>query len=200
MELSKIKNKLHDDNKSSENNNRYAETYIKLTKNRVIFLSEDVTKEVSSAISALILYFNKMDSKKDITIIINSNGGDAAALSAIYDIMHIVDAPIKTVCFGKCYSAAAVLLATGSPGKRYAFKNSQIMIHGLQCSFPVIGESDSTSTEKYFDFLTRSNNTVMKMLSNHIGKSVEEIEKDCLRDLYLTADEALAYGIIDKIL
>ena len=112
----------------------------------------------------------------------------------------MIQAPVKTVCMGKCYSAAAVLLATGSPGKRLAFRNSQIMIHGLQCAFPILGESDSISTENYFNFLTKSNTTVMKMLSKHVGKSIKELETDCLRDLYLTSEQALKYGMIDKIL
>jgi len=201
MELLKIKNKMHDDPHQQENSvSKYAESYVRLAKNRVIFLSEDITKETGAAMSALLLYFDNLDHEKDITILINSNGGDASALSAIYDTMHMIKAPVKTVCLGKCYSAGAVLLATGSPGKRVAMKNSQIMIHGLQCSFPALGEGDSPRTEKYFNFLMKSNDTIMKMLSKHIGKPIAEIEKDCQRDLYLTADQALAYGIIDKIL
>lgn len=201
MESLKTKNKLNEDRAHVDcSDARYAESYIKLSKNRVIFLSEDITREVGATISALLLYFDSLDHEKDITILINSNGGDASALSAMYDTMQMIKAPVKTVCMGKCYSAAAVLLATGSAGKRFAFKNSQVMIHGLQCTFPVLGESDSTSTEKYFHFLMKSNDTIMKMLSKHIGKPAEEVEKDCQRDLYLTAEQALAYGIIDKIL
>jgi len=203
MELLKIKNKLNEEKNHAHmdcSDARYAESYIKLSKNRVIFLSEDITRETGAAISALLFYFDSQDHEQDITILINSNGGDASALSAIYDTMQMIQAPVKTVCMGKCYSAAAVLLATGSPGKRLAFRNSQIMIHGLQCAFPILGESDSISTENYFNFLTKSNTTVMKMLSKHVGKSIKELETDCLRDLYLTSEQALKYGMIDKIL
>jgi ATP-dependent Clp protease protease subunit len=200
MELLKIKNKLNHDDHGDSGGSKYSESYVRLAKNRVIFLSEEISKEVGAAISALMLYFDNQDKKKDITILINSNGGDASALSAIYDTMQMIKAPVKTVCMGKCYSAAAVLLATGSSGKRFALRNSQIMIHGLQCSFPAIGEGNSAGTEKYFNFLMKSNNTVMKMLSKHVGKSAEQIEKDCLRDFYLTSEQALEYGIIDKIL
>jgi ATP-dependent Clp protease protease subunit len=200
MELLEIKNKLNHDDHGDSGGSKYSESYVRLAKNRVIFLSEEISKEVGAAISALMLYFDNQDEKKDITILINSNGGDASALSAIYDTMQMIKAPVKTVCMGKCYSAAAVLLATGSSGKRFALRNSQIMIHGLQCSFPAIGEGNSTGTEKYFNFLMKSNNTVMKMLSKHVGKSAEQIEKDCLRDFYLTSEQALEYGIIDKIL
>jgi ATP-dependent Clp protease protease subunit len=200
MELLKIKNKLNQEDHNDSGGSKYGESYVRLAKNRVIFLSEDITKEVGSAISALMLYFDNLDNEKDITILINSNGGDASALSAIYDTIQMINSPVKTVCIGKCYSAAAVLLATGTAGKRYAFKNSQVMIHGLQCSFPAIGESNSNGTEKYFNFLNKSNNSVMKIMSKHTGKSVQEIEKDCLRDFYLTAEQALEYGIIDKIL
>lgn len=200
MELLKIKSKLDHDEHENSGGSKYSESYVRLAKNRVIFLSEEITKEVGAAMSALMLYFDNLDHEKDITILINSNGGDASALSAIYDTMQMIRAPVKTVCLGKCYSAAAVLLATGSSGKRFALKNSQVMIHGLQCSFPAIGEGDSARTEKYFNFLMKSNGAVMKMLSKHIGKTAEEIEKDCLRDLYLNAEQALEYGIIDKIL
>jgi ATP-dependent Clp protease protease subunit len=200
MELLEIKNKLNHDDHGDSGGSKYSESYVRLAKNRVIFLSEEISKEVGAAISALMLYFDNQDKKKDITILINSNGGDASALSAIYDTMQMIKAPVKTVCMGKCYSAAAVLLATGSSGKRFALRNSQIMIHGLQCSFPAIGEGNSAGTEKYFNFLMKSNNTVMKMLSKHVGKSAEQIEKDCLRDFYLTSEQALEYGIIDKIL
>jgi ATP-dependent Clp protease protease subunit len=200
MELSKIKSKLNEEMHEHISSSKYGDSYVKLAKNRVIFLSEDITKETASSLCSLLLYFDHQDEGKEINLLINSNGGDASALCAIYDIMQMISSPIKTVCLGKCYSAAAVLLATGSPGKRLALKNSQVMIHGLQCTFPVIGEGDNANSENYFDFLTKSNTTVMKILSKHVGKPAKEIEKDCLRDYYLTAQQALQYGIIDKIL
>ncbi len=200
MELSKIKNKLHEEEHEFSIGSRYSEAYIRLAKNRVIFLNEDITKETAASICALLLYFDHQDKEKEINLLINSNGGDASALGAIYDSMQMIDAPVKTVCMGKCYSAAAILLATGAAGKRMALKNSQIMIHGLQCAFPIMGENDDTKSKSYFNFLAKSNSNIMEIMSKHIGKPAAEIEKDCLRDFYLTANQALDYGIIDKII
>ncbi len=200
MGLLEIKNKMHEEEVDLSAPGRYSDAYIKLAKNRVIFLNEDITKETSASISALLLYFDHLDPTKDINLLINSNGGDASALGAIYDAMQMIDAPVKTVCMGKCYSAAAILLATGSSGKRLALKNSQIMIHGLQCAFPLMGENDDAKSKLYFDFLRKSNTAIMKIMAKHVGKPAQEIEKDCLRDFYLTAEQALNYGIIDKIL
>lgn len=200
MELLKTKNKMNEEEMDFLPSGRYSESYVRLAKSRVIFLNEDITKETSASICALLLYFDNLDPTKDINLLINSNGGDASALGAIYDAMQMIEAPVKTICMGKCYSAAAILLATGSAGKRLALKNSQIMIHGLQCAFPLMGENDDIKSKIYFDFLKKSNTSIMKIMAKHVGKSAEEIEKDCLRDFYLTANQALEYGIIDKII
>jgi ATP-dependent Clp protease protease subunit len=119
---------------------KYDSSYIHLAAERVIFLKEPVTKELASELAALLLYYDNEDQKEDITLYIHSNGGDADGLINIYDVMHMIKAPIQTICLGKAYSAAAVMLAAGSKGKRYAFKNSKIMIHGVQFSFPIPGE------------------------------------------------------------
>src|SRR5271165_3282131 len=97
---------------------KYWETYVKLVKDRAIFLAEDFTKEVASSIAALLLHYDNEDPTKDITIYIHSNGGDVAALNCIYDVMHMITAPVKTVCIGKSYSCGAALLAAGTKGKR----------------------------------------------------------------------------------
>lgn len=195
-----LKTKNNSDEDSVKVNSKYSEFYIKLTKNRTIFLSEDLTREIGASIIAMLLYFDNEDPNEEITILINSNGGDASALMAIYDVIQMISAPVKTVSLGKCYSAAAVLLAAGTKGKRFALKHAQIMIHGLQCSFPLIGESDQLSSENYFRFLNKSNLDVMRILAKHTGKNIKQIEKDCTRDFYLTAESSLQYGIIDRIL
>jgi ATP-dependent Clp protease protease subunit len=200
MELLKIKNKIHSEDEMAKSSPKYAEGYIKLTKNRTIFLAEDLTKENGAIIVAMLLYFDAQDPNEEITILINCNGGDASALMSIYDVMQMISAPVKTVCLSKCYSAAAVLLSTGAKGKRFALKHSQIMIHGLQCTFPLIGESDHVGSENYFNFLNKSNLDVMRLLSKHTGKNIKQVEKDCSRDFYLTPEAALKYGIIDRIL
>lgn len=198
--LLNTKSKNHSDENEARSNGKYSEFYVRLTKNRTIFLAEDLTKEVGANIVAMLLHFDAEDSEEEITILINSNGGDASSLTSIYDVMQMISAPVKTICLSKCYSAAAVLLATGTKGKRYALKHSQIMIHGLQCSFPLIGESDQAGSDNYFNFLNKSNLEVMKLLSKHTGKSLKEVESDCTRDFYLTPEKALEYGMIDKIL
>lgn len=177
----------------------YPETYVKLSKNRIIFLSEDITKQVASQLSALLLYFDNQTSKEPITIYINSNGGEAAGLTNIYDVMQIVESPIKTICLGKCYSAGAVILAAGSKNERYALKNSMIMIHGIQCGFPLPGH-DVTNSKNYYEFLKDNNDNIMKILALHTGNSLEKIKTDCMQDVWMTAKQALDYGIIDKIL
>jgi len=178
---------------------KYDSSYIHLAAERVIFLKEPVTKELASELAALLLYYDNEDQKEDITLYIHSNGGDADGLINIYDVMHMIKAPIQTICLGKAYSAAAVMLAAGSKGKRYAFKNSKIMIHGVQFSFPIPGE-DQINSKNYFNFVKLNNDNIMKMLAADTGHTLEKIKEDCKRDLFLDAKEALAYGIIDHIL
>lgn len=197
--LLKQKNNSEEDQHNVQNE-KYIEYYVKLTKNRTIFLKEDLTKEVAADIVAMLLYFDSMDQSEEITMLINCNGGDASALMSVYDTIQMINAPVITICVGKCYSAAAVLLATGTKGGRLAFKNSKIMIHGIQCTFPLIGESDESGSENYFKFLAKSNSDVMGLLAKHTGKSLSQITNDCKRDLYLTPEKAIKYGIIDKIL
>ena len=176
----------------------YESSYIYLAKERVIFLKEDVTKDSASELAALLLYYDN-ESNNDITLYIHSNGGDSDALVNIYDIIHMIKSPVKTVCLGKAYSAAAILLAAGTKGKRFACKNARIMVHGVQFMFPIPGE-DQINSKNYFDFVKHNNDNVMKMLSMDTGQTLEKIKEDCKRDLYLDAKQALKYGIIDHIL
>jgi ATP-dependent Clp protease protease subunit len=177
----------------------YSETYVKLAKSRVIFLSENVTKEVAAQLSAMLLYFDNEDHTSMIEMYIHSNGGDSSGLSNIYDVMQMIESPIKTVCIGKCYSAGAVLLAAGTKGERYAFKNSSIMIHGIQCGFPIPGH-DVTNSKNYYDFLKDHNDGIMKILAHHTGHSLEKVKQDCTRDVWMDAKQALEYGMIDGII
>lgn len=176
----------------------YAESYVKLANDRIIFLSENVTKESAAELSAMLLYYDNQSHEDMIELYIHSNGGDASGLSNIYDVMQMISAPVKTVCIGKCYSAGAVLLAAGSKGYRYAFKNSKIMIHGIQAGFPIPGH-DVTNSKNYFNFLEDNNDSIMKILAHHTGHSLEKLKQDCLRDVWLDAKQALEYGVIDHI-
>jgi ATP-dependent Clp protease protease subunit len=177
----------------------YFETYIKLSKSRTIFLSEDVTKESAAQLSALLLYYDNEDHNEYINIYLHSNGGDASGLANIYDVMQMISAPIKTICIGKCYSAGAVILAAGTKGERYAFKSSKIMIHGIQFGFPLPGQ-DIINSKNYYDFIKENNDNIMKILANHTGHPLEKLKEDCKQDLWLDAKQALNYGIIDHII
>ena len=154
---------------------KYESSYVWLTQGRIIFLKELLTKEVAADVSALLLHYDHEDPNEDIQIYINSNGGDFDALINIYDVIHMINAPVSTICFGKAYSAAAILLAAGEKGKRCAFENSNIMIHGIQFAFPIPGE-DQINSKNYFDFVKKNNDNIMKMLANHTGHTLEKIK------------------------
>lgn len=177
----------------------YADTYVKLAKNRILFVSEDVGDTMAAELSAMLFYLDNEDHEAPIEMYIHSNGGAVTGLANIYDVMQMINAPIKTVCIGKCYSAAAVLLAAGSKGMRYAFKNSSIMIHGVQFGFPIPGH-DMTTSKSYLDFVINNNDNIMKMLALHTGHTLEKVKGDCKEDVWLSAYEALNYGLIDHII
>lgn len=176
----------------------YADTYVKLAKNRILFVSEDIGDTMAAELSAMLLYLDNEDHDIPIEMYIHSNGGAVTGLSNIYDVMQMVNAPIKTVCIGKCYSAAAVILAAGTKGMRYAFKNSSVMIHGVQFGFPIPGH-DMTTSKSYLDFIDANNDNIMKMLALHTGHTLEKVKTDCKEDLWLSAEAALKYGLIDHI-
>lgn len=193
-------------NKNSSNHHdqmvpsKYYESYIKLVNDRIIFLNEVFMKETSAALSAWLLHYDHEDPEKEITIYINSVGGDASALSNIYDVMQMITAPVKTVCLGKCYSAGAVLLAAGAAGKRYILPHAEVMIHGIQCAFPVITDNTPIDAKNYLNFLSSSNDNIMKILAKHSGHPLEKIKIDCLKDVWLSAKQAIDYGLVDHII
>lgn len=178
---------------------RYAETYVKLSKDRTIFMSENVTKDVAAELSALLLYYDNENHEDPITLYLHSNGGDASGLSNIYDVMQMISAPVKTICLGKCYSAGAIILAAGTKGYRYALKSSKIMIHGMQFIFPIPG-TDIIGSKNYYQFVDDNNDNIMKILAYHTGHSLEKVKEDCKQDVWMDAKQALDYGIIDGII
>lgn len=177
----------------------YADTYVKLAKHRVLFVTEDVGDVMAAQLSAMLLYFDNEDHEETIEMYIHSNGGAVTGLLNIYDVMQMIQAPVKTICIGKCYSAGAVLLAAGNKGERYAFKNASVMIHGIQCGFPIPGH-DMTSSKNYYEYLTDNNDNIMKILAHHTGHTLEKVKNDCREDVWLDAKQALAYGLIDHII
>lgn len=177
----------------------YMHSYVKLSKERVIFLAENVTKEVAANLSAWFLFYDHESHDVPITLYIHTNGGDASGLSNIYDVMQMIKAPIKTVCIGKCYSAGAIILAAGTKGSRYIFKNAKVMMHGIQCGFPIPG-FDIVNSKNYYEFLQDNNDNIMKMLAKHTGHTLEKVKTDCLRDVWLDSKQALQYGLVDHII
>lgn len=177
----------------------YEENYIKSAKERNIFLTEDVTKETGSDMVAWLLYYDNVDHEDPITLYIHSSGGDSSALVQIYDAIQMIQAPVRTICLGKAYSAGAILLAIGAEGERYAMEHSEVMIHGLQCAFPIPG-FDVDNSKNYYEFLNEHNDIILKILAKHTNNPFEKVKADCQKDIYMTAKEALSYGIIDGII
>jgi ATP-dependent Clp protease, protease subunit len=177
----------------------YADTYVKLAKHRIVFVPEDVSDTMAAELSAMLLYFDNEDHEAKIEMYLHSNGGAVSGLANIYDVMQMIQAPVSTICIGKCYSAAAVLLAAGTKGERYAFKHASIMIHGIQFAFPIPGH-DITTSQSYFDFVSSNNDNIMKILAHHTGHPLEKVKTDCKEDLWMDAKKALEYGIIDHII
>jgi ATP-dependent Clp protease protease subunit len=173
------------------------DVFSRLIKDRVVFLSDEITGEVGTTIAATLLFLDNQSSTKEISLYVNSPGGTVCdGLFTIYDTMQYIKAPIKTVCIGEACSAAAVLLSAGTPGKRYAFPNATIMIHEIQ-----IGELSGTGThiEKEAKRIKVLNDKILSTVAKHCSQTLEKVKSDCKEDFYLTAEEALAYGLIDSI-
>ncbi|MDR0960545.1 MAG: ATP-dependent Clp protease proteolytic subunit [Propionibacteriaceae bacterium] len=176
---------------------RRVDPYTKLFEERIIFLGTPITDDIANAVMAQLLCLQSMDAERQISIYINSPGGSFTALTAIYDTMRFVKPDIQTVCLGQAASAAAVLLASGTKGKRLALPNSRILIHQPATEG---GYGQSSDLEIQSREILRIRALMESMLAHDTGQTVEKISHDIERDKYLTADDALEYGIIDEIL
>ena len=175
---------------------RQYDIYSRLLKDRIIMLGTAIDDNVANVLVAQLLFLQSEDPKKDIDLYINSPGGSVSAGLAIYDTMQMLSCDVRTYCIGQAASMGAVLLAAGAKGKRYALPNSRIMVHQ-----PLGGyEGSAADAEIHVRELLKCKKTLYGILSKHIGKSVEEIMKDSDRDFFMSADEGLAYGIVDKVL
>lgn len=170
--------------------------YSKLLKERIIFIGQVIVSEVSNIIIAQLLHLESDNPDKEINLYINCVGGDIDSGLAIYDTMQYIKAPVTTICVGRAYSMAAVLLAAGSPGRRYALPNAKVMIH--QPWGGASGQATELEIEAKEFIKTRTN--LNSILSVHTGQPIEKIEKDVDRNFYMDAQEAKEYGIIDEIL
>jgi ATP-dependent Clp protease, protease subunit len=176
---------------------RRIDPYTKLFEDRIIFLGTPISDDIANAVMAQLLCLQQMDAERDIEIYINSPGGSFTALTAIYDTMRYIKPDVRTVCLGQAASAAAVILAAGTKGKRLALPNSRILIHQPATEG---GYGQSSDIEIQAKEILRIRSLMEEMLATDTGKAPEEVSRDIERDKYLTAEQALEYGIIDEVL
>lgn len=175
---------------------RHGDIFSRLLRENIIFLGTPIDDMVANVISAQLLHLEAENPDRDISVYINSPGGDINALFAIYDTMQYVKPDITTICFGQAASAAAVLLAAGTPGKRLALKHSRILIHQ-----PYSGAQGQVSDiEIAANEINRMKVSLEHVLAYHTGQTAEKISSDTDRDFVMTADEAKEYGIIDEVI
>ncbi len=175
---------------------RAMDIYSRLLKDRIIFLGMQINDEVANAVVAQLLFLQSEDPKADVHMYINSPGGSIPAGLAIYDTMQFVNCDVATYCVGQCASMGAVLLAAGTPGKRKALPNSRIMIHQPLAGMEGSAEDILIHAKEFIKVKERLNRILIK----HTGHPLEKIEKDTDRDRFMSAEEALEYGLIDHII
>lgn len=175
---------------------RVYDIYSRLLEDRVIFLGEAIDSTVANTVIAQLLFLEKQDAKAPITMYINSPGGHVTAGLAIYDTMQYIKPDVITVAIGMAASMGSVILAGGAKGKRYALPHAEIMIHQ-----PLGGaEGQATEIKIAAEHILKTGNILYKILSKHTGQPIEQIEKDCDRDNFMDAKQALKYGLVDKII
>ncbi len=178
---------------------RSYDIFSRLLKDRIIFLAEDVNPTSASLVVAQLLFLESEDPDREISLYINSPGGSITDGMAIVDTMNYIKCPVSTICVGMAASMGAVLLTSGTKGKRFATPNAEILIHQ-----PLIGgggiSGQTTEIKIHADHMVRTREKLNKLLSDRTGQSLETIERDTERDNYMTAEEALKYGLIDGIL
>ncbi len=177
---------------------RSYDIFSRLLKDRIIFLSEDVNHVTASLIIAQMLFLESEDPDKEISFYINSPGGSITDGMAIVDTMNYIKCPVSTICVGLAASMGSVLLTCGAKGKRFATPNSEILIHQPLISGGLAGQT--TEIKIHADHMVKTREKLNKLLSEKTGQSLEQIEKDTERDHYMTAQEALEYGLIDEII
>lgn len=174
---------------------RAYDIYSRLLNDRIVFLSDEINDVTASLVVAQLLFLEAQDPDKDISLYINSPGGSVTSGMAIYDTMNFIKCDVSTICIGMAASMGAFLLSSGTKGKRLALPNSEIMIHQ-----PLGGAQGQASDIKIAaDHILKTRNKLNNILANNSGKPLSQIEKDTDRDNYLSAQEAMEYGLIDKV-
>lgn len=174
---------------------RVYDIYSRLLEERIIFLGTAINDDVANSIIAQLLFLEKEDSKKDITLYVNSPGGQVTSTLAMYDTMQHVKPDVSTVCLGMAASGGALILLGGAKGKRFALEHSEVMIHQ-----PLGGtEGQATDIAIHADHIIKTKDLLNEIIAKHSGQKLDKVKNDTERDKFMTAKEALAYGLIDKI-
>lgn len=175
---------------------RAYDIYSRLLKDRIIFLGTGIDDGVANAIIAQLLFLEQQNPKEDIKLYINSPGGSVSSALAIYDTMQYIRCDVQTICVGLAASAGAVLLAAGKKGKRYALPNAEIMIHQVMGG----AQGQASDINIHAQHILRTKEKLNEILSKHTGQKVAKVEKDTDRDYFMSAEEAVKYGIVDKVI
>ena len=175
---------------------RSYDIYSRLLNDRIVFLGEEVTDVSANLVVAQLLHLESQDADKDISLYINSPGGSVTAGLAILDTMNYIKCDVSTICLGECASMGAVLLSAGAKGKRFVLPNSMVLIH--QPSGGAQGQQ--TEIEIVADFMKKTRDRLNGILAANTGQTLETIQRDTERDNYMTAEEAVAYGLADKVI
>jgi ATP-dependent Clp protease protease subunit len=170
--------------------------YTKLFEERIIFLGQAIDDTIANDVMAQLLTLESMDPDRDILLYINSPGGSFTALTAIYDTMQFVKPQVQTYCLGQAASAAAVILAAGTPGKRFALANSRVLIHQPYTE----GGGQASDVEIQAREVLRMRKLLEELIAKHSNRTIEQVEKDIERDKILTAPEAVEYGLVDRVI
>ncbi len=175
---------------------RVYDIFSRLLEERIVFLAGPITDMNANVVIAQMLYLVSKDPKKDIKLYINSPGGSVTAGLAIYDTMQFIKCPVSTICIGLAASMAAVILASGTAGKRFALPNAEIMLHQVMGG----AQGQASEIEITARQIIKIKASINQILSKHTGKPIETVEKDTDRDFYLTAAESKTYGLIDEVI
>ncbi len=175
---------------------RVYDIYSRLLEERIIFMGTQINDSIANSVIAQLLFLEKQDSKKDIILYVNSPGGQVSSTMAMYDTMQYISPDVSTVCLGMAASGGAIILMAGKKGKRYALPHSEIMIHQ-----PLGGtEGQATDIAIHAEHIIRMKDMLNEMIARHTGQKIAKVKVDTERDKFLSADEALEYGLIDKII
>lgn len=173
------------------------DVYQKLANDRILFICEDINDSIATDITATLLLKDSEDSEKKITLFINSQGGSIRNALMICDMIEMIEAPVETVCIGAAMDEAALILASGAPGSRLATKNSVIAVNQLSHNW--ITHTDLTDAKKYLELAKTDNKRMMDIFAKTTGKPLKQITEDFDRRMFMTATQAVRYGLIDKV-